>query len=96
MDAKLVSSLSILYNLNNFDPEPHSVPVIMTNPDNQYYNQPSRSISPLADHNTNNPNSSSLRIQYVKSGTSAGNIEYEPRSQFRKRKRNNPDHEEDE
>jgi hypothetical protein len=34
MDAKLVSSLPTLDNQNNLDPEPQSVPVIMTNPDN--------------------------------------------------------------
>jgi hypothetical protein len=56
MDAKLVSSLPTLYNQNNLDPEPQSVLVIMTNPDNQHYNQPSRSMSPLAEYNTNNPN----------------------------------------
>jgi hypothetical protein len=70
MDAKLVSSLPALYNQNNLDPEPQSVPVIMTNPDNQHYNQPSRSISPLAEHNTNNPNSRSLSNQPIESGTS--------------------------
>jgi hypothetical protein len=96
MDAKLVSSLSTLYNQNNLDPEPQSVPVIMTNPDNQHYNQLSRSISPLAEHNTNNPNSSSLSIQSIESGTSMRNEEHEPRYQFRKRKRNNLDDEEDE
>jgi hypothetical protein len=96
MDAKLRSSLPTLDNQNNLDPEPQSIPVIMTNPDNQHYNPPSRSISPLAEHNTNNPNSSSLSIQPVESGTSTRNEEHEPRYQFRKRKRNNPDDEEDE
>jgi hypothetical protein len=82
MDAKLVSSLPTLDNQNNLDPEPQSVPVIMTNPDNQHYNQLSRSISPLAEHNTNNPNSSSLSIQPIESGTSTRNEEHEPRYQF--------------
>jgi hypothetical protein len=79
MDAKLVSSLPTLDNQNNLDPEPQSVPVIMTNPDNQHYNQPSRSISPLAENNTNNPNSSSLSIQPIESGTSTRNEEHELR-----------------
>jgi hypothetical protein len=96
MDAKLVSSLSTLDNRNNLDPKPQSVPVIMTNPDNQHYNQPSRSISLLAEHNTNNPNSSSLSIEPIESGTSTRYEEHEPRYQFRKRKRNNSDDEEDE
>jgi hypothetical protein len=60
MDAMLLSSLPTLDNHNNLDPEPQSIPVIMTNPDNQHYNLPSRSISLLAEHNTNNPHSSSL------------------------------------
>jgi hypothetical protein len=96
MDAKLVSSLPTLDNQNNLDSEPQSVPVIMTNPDNQYYNQLSRSISPLAVHNTNHPNSSSLSIQSIESGTSTRNEKYELRFQFRKRKRNNLDDKEDE
>jgi hypothetical protein len=79
MDAKLVSSLPILDNQNNLDPEPQSVPVIMTNPGNQYYNQSSRSISPLAEHNTNNPNSNSLSIQTIECSTSTRNEEHEPR-----------------
>jgi hypothetical protein len=90
MDAKLLSSLPTLDNQNNLDPEPQSVPVIITNPDNQHYNQPSRSIS------TNNPNSSSLSIQRIESGTSTRNEEHGPRYQLRKRQRNNPDDEEDE
>jgi hypothetical protein len=96
MDAKLLSSLPILDNQNNLDHESQSVPVIMTNPDNQHYNQLSRSISPLAEHNTNNPNSSSLNTQPIESGTSIRNEEHEPRYQFRKRKKNNSDDEEDE
>jgi hypothetical protein len=96
VDAKLLLSLPTLDNQNNLDPEPQSVPVIMTNPDKPYYNQPSRSISPLAEHNTNNPNSSSLRIQLIESGTITRNEEREPRYQFRTRSRNNPDDAEDE
>jgi hypothetical protein len=96
MDAKLLSSLPILDNQNNLDPKPQSMPVIMTNPDNQYYNLPSRSISLLAEHNTNNPNSSSISIQPIESGTSMRDEEHKPRYQFRKRKRNNPGDKEDE
>jgi hypothetical protein len=79
MNTKLVSSLPTLDNQNNLDPEPQSVPVIMTNPHNQHYNQPSRSISLLAEHNTNNPNSSSFSIQPIEFGTSMRNEEHEPR-----------------
>jgi hypothetical protein len=67
----------------------------MTNPDNQDYNQSSRSIFPFAEHNTINPNSSSLSIKPIDSGISARNEEHKPRYQCCKRKRNNPDHEED-
>jgi hypothetical protein len=63
----------------------------MTNPDNQHYNQPSRSLSLLAEHNTNYPNLSSLSIQPIESGTSTRKQEHEPKYQFRKRKRNNLD-----
>jgi hypothetical protein len=62
MEDKLLSSLLTLDNQNYLDPEPQTIPVIMTNPDNQYYNPPSRSIPPLAEPNTKNPNSSSLSI----------------------------------
>jgi hypothetical protein len=96
MDTKLVSLLRILDNQNNLNPEPQLVLVIVTNPDNQYYNQSSRSISLLAEHNTNNPNSCSSSIQSIESSTSIKNEEHEPRSQFKKRKRYNPDDEEDE
>jgi hypothetical protein len=96
VDAKLLLSLPILDNQNNLDPEPQSISVIMTNPDNQHYNPPSRSISPLAEHNTNNPHSCSLSIQTIESGTSTRNEEHEHRYQFRKRKKNNPDDEVDE
>jgi hypothetical protein len=67
----------------------------MSNPDNQHYNLLSRSISPLAEYNTNNPNSSSLGILPIESDTSMRN-EDEPKKQFRKIKRNNPDNEKDE
>jgi hypothetical protein len=96
VDAKLLLSLPILDNQNNLDPEPQSISVIMTNPDNQHYNPPSRSISPLAEHNTNNPHSCCLSIQTIESGTSTRNEEHEHRYQFRKRKKNNPDDEVDE
>jgi hypothetical protein len=79
MDAKLGLSHPTLDNQKKIDPEPQSVLLIMTNPDNQHYNQLSRSISPLAEHNTNNPNSRSLSIQPIESGTSMRNKEYEPR-----------------
>jgi hypothetical protein len=59
MDAKLLSSFPTLDNQNHLNPEPQSIPVIMTNLDNQHYNLQSRSITPLAEHNTNNHNSSS-------------------------------------
>jgi hypothetical protein len=95
MDAKLVSSLSTLDNQNNLNPETQSVLVIMPNLDNQHYNQPLRSISLLVEHNINNPNSSSLSIQFIESGTSTRNEEHELRYQFRKRKRNNLDNDED-
>jgi hypothetical protein len=70
MDTNLLSSLPILDNKNNLNPESQSIPVIMTNLDNQHYNLSRRLISLLAEHNTNNPNSSSLCIQIIESGTS--------------------------
>jgi hypothetical protein len=96
MDSKLVSSLPTLDNQNNLDPELQSVPVIMTNPDDRHYNQPLRLISPLAERNTNNPNSSLSSIQPIESGTNMRNIEHKTRSQFGTRKRNNLDDEENE
>jgi hypothetical protein len=95
MDAKLLSSLSTPDNQDNLDPRPQLVTVIMTNLDNQYYNPPSRSISSFAEHNTNNPNSSSLTIQAIESGSSTRNQEYPLRYQFRKKKTNNPNNEDD-
>jgi hypothetical protein len=96
IDAKLVSPLPTLDNHNHLDPIPQSVLVIITNPGNLHYNPLLRSISLLAEHNTNNPNSSSLSIQPIESSTNMRNEEHEPSYQFRKRKRNNPDDEEDE
>jgi hypothetical protein len=67
----------------------------MTNPDNQYYNQPSRSISPFAEHDTKNLNSSSLSIKPIDSSTRTRNEEHEPQYQCWKRTRNNPNEKED-
>jgi hypothetical protein len=63
----------------------------MTNPDNHYYNLPSRLISPLVEHNTNNPHSSSVTIESIESGTSLRNEGHELRYKFRNRNRNNLD-----
>jgi hypothetical protein len=52
MHAELLSSLPIPDNQNHLDPGPHSALVIMTKSDIQYYNQLSRLISLLAEHNT--------------------------------------------
>jgi hypothetical protein len=67
----------------------------MTNPDNQYYNPPSKSFPLLAEHNTHKPNSRSVSIQPIESGTSTRNEKHKPRYEFRKRPRNNPDDEDD-
>jgi hypothetical protein len=80
MNAKLLLSLPILDNQNNLDSEPKSILVNLTNPNNQYYNLQSRSISPLAEHNTNHLNLSTLSIE---SNTSTRYEEYELRFQFR-------------
>jgi hypothetical protein len=93
-EANLPSPLPILDQQNHTDPELHIGP--MTNPDFQTENHLSRFVSPLQEHNTNNPNSSSLSVQPSESSTSRGSPDQEPRYQFRKRKRNNQEDEEDE
>jgi hypothetical protein len=68
----------------------------MTNLDNQYHNLLSRAIFSLAEHYTKNHNLRSVSVQPIESDISTRNENHEPRYQFRKRKRNNPDDEEDE
>jgi hypothetical protein len=72
------------------------VPAIMTNPDIPNDHHLSRFVSPLPEHNTNNPKLSSLSVEPSEPSTSRGNDDQQPRYQFRKRKRNNQDDKEDE
>jgi hypothetical protein len=67
----------------------------MTNPDIQNEYHLSRFVSPLPEHNTNNPKSSSLSVQPSGSGTSRRSKDQEPRYQFGKRERNNQGDKED-
>jgi hypothetical protein len=83
MDAKLLLTLPIVDNRNNLDYEHQPVPVLMTNPDNQYYHLSSISISPLVKQNPNNSNSHSVSIKAIESRTSTRYEQYDPRSQLK-------------